>query len=112
MPREVVGKKFNSRFCKRPIKIAGKRKQGHGMKHKSKKNGNCPWRFKANFCLWVGLENNIELKIILGAPGRIRTCDTQLRRLVLYPLSYGRVTGRETNSSGDLSQEPLGYWKR
>ena len=25
-----------------------------------------------------------------GAPGRNRTCDPQLRRLVLYPLSYGR----------------------
>ena len=25
-----------------------------------------------------------------GAPGRIRTCDFQLRRLTLYPLSYGR----------------------
>jgi putative ABC transport system permease protein len=26
----------------------------------------------------------------VGAPGRYRTCDPQLRRLVLYPLSYGR----------------------
>jgi hypothetical protein len=25
-----------------------------------------------------------------GAPGKIRTCDFQLRRLTLYPLSYGR----------------------
>ena len=25
----------------------------------------------------------------LGDPGRIRTCDLQLRRLLLYPLSYG-----------------------
>jgi hypothetical protein len=24
------------------------------------------------------------------APGTIRTCDPQLRKLVLYPLSYGR----------------------
>ena len=24
-----------------------------------------------------------------GDPGRIRTCDLQLRRLLLYPLSYG-----------------------
>ncbi len=24
----------------------------------------------------------------LGAPGRIRTCDTRFRRAVLYPLSY------------------------
>jgi hypothetical protein len=25
----------------------------------------------------------------IGDPGRIRTCDLQLRRLLLYPLSYG-----------------------
>src|SRR3954465_13894258 len=25
-----------------------------------------------------------------GAPGRVRTCDLELRRLLLYPLSYGR----------------------
>lgn len=24
----------------------------------------------------------------MGAPGRIRTCDTRFRRAVLYPLSY------------------------
>ena len=31
-----------------------------------------------------------------GAPGGIRTHDPQLRKLVLYPLSYGRtVTGGE-----------------
>jgi hypothetical protein len=27
----------------------------------------------------------------IGDPGRIRTCDLQLRRLLLYPLSYGAV---------------------
>ena len=27
----------------------------------------------------------------IGAAGRIRTCGTQLRRLVLYPLSYSRA---------------------
>jgi hypothetical protein len=26
----------------------------------------------------------------IGAPGRIRTCDQQIRSLSLYPLSYGR----------------------
>ena len=30
--------------------------------------------------------------IFIGAPGADRTRDTQLRRLVLYPLSYGRIT--------------------
>jgi hypothetical protein len=31
-----------------------------------------------------------KLLILLGGdPGRIRTCDLQLRRLLLYPLSYG-----------------------
>jgi hypothetical protein len=27
----------------------------------------------------------------IGDPGRIRTCDLQLRRLLLYPLSYGAI---------------------
>jgi hypothetical protein len=26
-----------------------------------------------------------------GTPGRIRTCDLQLRRLTPYPLGYGRM---------------------
>ena len=29
--------------------------------------------------------------VLLGAPGGIRTPDTQFRRLVLYPLSYWRI---------------------
>lgn len=28
-----------------------------------------------------------------GTPDRSRTYDTQLRKLVLYPLSYGRIQG-------------------
>jgi hypothetical protein len=28
--------------------------------------------------------------LIYGAPGRARTCNPQIRSLVLYPLSYGR----------------------
>jgi hypothetical protein len=32
-----------------------------------------------------------------GDPGRIRTSDLQLRRLLLYPLSYGAVPGRAFN---------------
>ena len=32
---------------------------------------------------------------IIGDPGRIRTCDLQLRRLLLYPLSYGAVGGAD-----------------
>jgi hypothetical protein len=30
-----------------------------------------------------------EVRYFIGDPGRIRTCDLQLRRLLLYPLSYG-----------------------
>jgi hypothetical protein len=30
-----------------------------------------------------------EVRDFIGDPGRIRTCDLQLRRLLLYPLSYG-----------------------
>jgi hypothetical protein len=33
---------------------------------------------------WRGL-------FLAGAPGKIRTCDTQYRKLVLYPLSYERA---------------------
>src|SRR5207248_7922081 len=29
-----------------------------------------------------------RVTVLLGAPGRIRTCDTDFRRVVLYPLSY------------------------
>lgn len=29
-----------------------------------------------------------DLRKRVGAPGRIRTCDTRFRRAVLYPLSY------------------------
>ena len=29
-----------------------------------------------------------DLRKWVGAPGRIRTCDTRFRRAVLYPLSY------------------------
>lgn len=29
-----------------------------------------------------------DLRKCIGAPGRIRTCDTRFRRAVLYPLSY------------------------
>lgn len=28
-------------------------------------------------------------RFLKGAPGRIRTCDQEIRRLLLYPLSYG-----------------------
>lgn len=31
-------------------------------------------------------------EVLFGAPGRDRTCDTRLRKPVLYPLSYGRQT--------------------
>lgn len=36
--------------------------------------------------------NPLRIKDLYGALGRIRTCDTWLRRPVLYPLSYERVT--------------------
>ena len=34
------------------------------------------WQLRADLWLW------------LGAPGRIRTCDTRFRKPMLYPLSY------------------------
>jgi hypothetical protein len=33
----------------------------------------------------------LKYLILLGDPGWIRTSDLQLRRLLLYPLSYGAV---------------------
>ena len=41
-----------------------------------------------------------------GAPGRIWTCDTWLRRPVLYPLSYRRGKSYRTNS-----QHMHQYWR-
>ena len=35
-----------------------------------------------------------EMPDFIGDPGRIRTCDLQLRRLLLYPLSYGALPSR------------------
>ena len=36
-----------------------------------------------------GTGNRRWLGEILGAPSRIRTCDTRFRKPLLYPLSYG-----------------------
>ena len=33
---------------------------------------------------------------MVGAPGRIRTCDSWYRKPVLYPLSYGGIAPRLT----------------
>ena len=33
---------------------------------------------------------------VLGAPGRTRTCALQIRRLLLYPLSYWGLEVRRT----------------
>lgn len=32
-----------------------------------------------------------------GAPGTIRTCNLLIRSQMLYPLSYGRLAGHESN---------------
>jgi hypothetical protein len=37
----------------------------------------------------------VDDEIASGDPGRIRTCDLQLRRLLLYPLSYGAIGGAD-----------------
>ncbi len=43
-----------------------------------------------------------------GDPGRIRTCDLQLRRLLLYPLSYGAVGSLiEIPSTTDLRTDAV-----
>ncbi len=37
-----------------------------------------------------------------GAPGRIRTCDQEIRRLLLYPLSYGGAQIYRTAPDSDV----------
>ncbi len=37
-----------------------------------------------------------------GAPGRIRTCDQEIRRLLLYPLSYGGAQNYRTAPDSDV----------
>ena len=45
----------------------------------------------------------------VGAPGGIRTHDPQLRKLVLYPLSYGRICVAEREGFEPSEQvTPLG----
>ena len=41
-----------------------------------------------------------------GAPGRTRTCDLEIRRLLLYPLSYEGWTARK-----GLWEASLGRWQ-
>jgi hypothetical protein len=36
------------------------------------------------------------LLLLCGLPGRNRTCDPQLRRLLFYPLNYGQLYGGPT----------------
>lgn len=52
--------------------------------------------------------------VMLGAPGRIRTCDTRFRRAVLYPLSYEGGALRETwmNTVRDVHPVQARIWDR
>ncbi len=47
----------------------------------------------------------VRLFLFGGAPGRIRTCDFQLRRLTLYPLSYGRDLGLSIREMGRIIKD-------
>jgi hypothetical protein len=54
------------------------------------------FRFIPNWLLCPALNSLLEalgisgfIRAFIGDPGRNRTCDLQLRRLLLYPLSYG-----------------------
>ncbi len=44
--------------------------------------------------------------VSFGDPGTIRTFDPQLRRLLLYPLSYGAISLKE------LKMITLSWWRR
>jgi hypothetical protein len=54
--------------------------------------------------------------LFAGTPGWIRTSGFQLRRLTLYPLSYGRIKNgfqnaadtRNSNSNAESSQAEIG----
>jgi hypothetical protein len=39
-------------------------------------------------------------RLNIGAPGRARTCNPQIRSLVLYPLSYGRLAAVHKGRAG------------
>jgi hypothetical protein len=41
---------------------------------------------------------------VVGAPGRIRTCDTRFRKPMLYPLSYGGGGGAESSAESALTR--------
>ena len=43
-----------------------------------------------------------------GAPGTIRTCNLLIRSQMLYPLSYGRLAGGESNGTAS-GPPPEGY---
>jgi hypothetical protein len=57
----------------------------------SNRNGNCDGAGSVGSPMPIKLPEVGIRNIDDGAPGRIRTCDFQLRRLTLYPLSYGRT---------------------
>jgi hypothetical protein len=37
---------------------------------------------------WTDIRVSSADPVVLGAPGRIRTCDARFRKPTLYPLSY------------------------
>lgn len=55
-----------------------------------------------------------HMRVQNGAPGRIRTSDTWLRKPVLYPLSYGRLPfkGYSTTEQEYTIFNPVVYWIR
>lgn len=48
-----------------------------------------------------------DLRKWVGAPGRIRTCDTRFRRAVLYPLSYEGGAWFKPSPKGSLKPSGL-----
>ena len=66
----------------RPDKVRGRLQSGSLLRH-----------------LWIhcsaGKFFDSFVSQVGGDPGRIRTCDTEIRNLVLYPLSYGTTLKRK-----------------
>ena len=56
-------------------------------------------KIRKEYRLEKGLEMILTPFIFCGTPGWVRTSGFQLRRLTLYPLSYGRITAYRLQKS-------------
>src|SRR5260221_11432477 len=62
--------------------------------------------------LWPGARQRYWRPAKRSAPGRIRTSDPQIRRLPLYPLSYGRSSDEDTGGPSFPGAKRSGVFDR